>query len=161
MKNEVSINLIHDPAAEGVTVLVAGMGANGGRTELITLDPSKWKTLGQASSPKGYLYRDKAGSQGGITKVLLKQGKLILSAKGANWSWVPAGPQDEVWIYLSIEEETYCARFGGSIKRNQAGLFKANDAVSPGVCPAQVCGNGVVELNRLSGCDARARRARR
>ena len=35
VKNQGSINLLHNPATEGVTVLVVGTGANAGRTELI------------------------------------------------------------------------------------------------------------------------------
>ncbi|MEE8147440.1 MAG: hypothetical protein V3T24_07555, partial [Longimicrobiales bacterium] len=150
-RNQISIGLAHNPATEGMSVLVVGTGANGGRTELIVLDPSLWKTLGKASAPKGYRYQDSLGSRGGITKLLLKSGKLRISARGPNWSWSPGGVQDEVWVYFRIEQETYCARFGGSVKRNEAGLFQSKDADSPGDCPDQVCGNGRLELGE--DCD--------
>jgi len=145
-KNQIAIGLAHNPATEGASVLVVGTGPNGGRTELITLDSSKWKTLGKDSAPKGYRYKDSAGSRGGITKLLLKSGKLSIAAKGPNWTWTPGGVQDEVWVYFRIEQETYCARFGGSVKRNVAGFFQSKDADSPGDCPAQVCGNKILEL---------------
>ncbi|MCZ6712745.1 MAG: hypothetical protein O7B29_02260 [Deltaproteobacteria bacterium] len=145
VKRQNSINLLHNPATEGVTILIAGTGANAGRTELITLDPKLWKTIGDPDFPKGYRYKDKQGSRGGITKVLLKPGKLSISARGPNWTWTPSGVQDDVWVYFRIEQETFCARFGGTIKKNEAGLFQSRDADSPGVCPDQVCGNKILE----------------
>ena len=41
----------------------AGVGA--GRTELIELDPSRWKGLGNPAGTKGYKYTDKSASRGG------------------------------------------------------------------------------------------------
>jgi cysteine-rich repeat protein len=156
------IDLNHDPRTTSTWVLVRGYGANGGTSGRIVLDPTKWHVVGRAT-PKGYRYVDPAGTRGGVSKVLLKPGKLALVAGGTNWSWRPAGPQDTVWVHFGIEEETLCASFGGSIRRNDTNLFVAAAAPPPDKCPAAVCGNGKVEVgetcddgNRVEddGCDS-------
>ena len=153
-EKNLSIVPLHDPVAVGASVLVRGTGSFGldaGRTAGVDLDPTKWKALGNPAGSKGYKYTDKTGSRGGITKVQYKLGKLQIQAKGVSWGWSPAGPQDEVWVHFTIENETYCAMFGGTVSKNEAGSYKAKSAPSPGACPALVCGNSVVELGE--DCD--------
>jgi cysteine-rich repeat protein len=157
-----TIDLGHDPRTTTTWLLVRGYGARGGTSGRIALDPAKWRAVGRAS-PKGYRYVDRAGARGGVKKVLLKPGKLAVVAGGDNWPWRPAGPQDAVWVHFGIEDETLCASFGGSIRRNSVNLFVAAAAPSPGQCPEAVCGNGTVELGEDSddgnlveddGCDS-------
>jgi cysteine-rich repeat protein len=139
--NQVAILPGHDPVSETTWVHVGGMGPSGGQSGKIVLDASKWRRSGS-----GYKYLDRDAARGGIRKVLYRFGKLVISAKGARWTWRPAGAQDEVWVHFGIEDETYCARFGGDVSRNEAGWFQSRNAGSPGACPESVCGNGAVEL---------------
>jgi cysteine-rich repeat protein len=74
-----------------------------------------------------------------------------MSGGGPNWAWQPAGSQTAVWVYFGIEDESYCANFGGQIKHNEADVFEATRALSPGTCPQAVCSNGQVELGE--DCD--------
>ena len=147
--NQAKIVPVHDPAVEGTALLVRGTGENGGRTHLITLDPAAWKGLGKPAGSKGYVYRDKLGAAGGVQSITYKPGKkggmLAITAKGASWSWSPAGAQDSVWVHFRVGEEWHCAEFGGDVKKNEAGYFKALKAPAPAACPVAVCGNGEVE----------------
>ena len=145
-KKQLPISIAHDPSQVPTWILLRGYGVDGGTSGRIDLDSTLWKTLGPASSPKGYKYSDRDGTRGGVKKALLKPGKLVLSAGGASWPWDPAGPQATVWVHFGIEDETYCASFGGVIKSNDAGVFQAKGAISPGNCLAAVCSNGKVEL---------------
>lgn len=144
-KKQPFIGIQHDPAQTGSWLLVRGHGADAGSSGRIDLDPTKWKTLRRKGAVSGYKYVDKSGSRGGITQVILKPAQLIVKGKGANWPWSPSGAQDSVEFHFGLEDETFCARFGGNVKKNGAGYFKSVDAFAPVSCD-QVCGNGVVEL---------------
>jgi len=146
-----ALALGHDPAQSSTWLLLRGYGTNGGSTGKIELDPSKWKTLGRDENVRGYRYSDKAGTRGGVRKIIWKPGSISISAGGANWPWSPQGPQDWMGVYFGIEDETVCADFGGEIKRNEAGAFRSKRAPAPADCPEAVCGNGVVELGEV--CD--------
>lgn len=147
-----AIVLDRDPSGIATSwVLVRGYGQNGGTSGRIDLNSKKWKVIGRRKSPRGYKYSDPAGKRGGVKKVLLKPGKLTIVAAGKNWPWRPAGPQESVWVHFGIEGESFCASFGGDIQRNEANLFLAAQAISPGQCPAAVCGDAVVELGE--DCD--------
>lgn len=148
---QLAIGLLHDPATAGSWLLVRGFGADGGSSGRIDLDPTYWRTLGDPSSPKGYKYDDRAGTRGGIEKILLRPGKLVVKGGGAGWPWQPAGAQTAVWFYFGIEDESYCASFGGDVKSNEAGSFHARSAISPGACLASICGNARIELGE--DCD--------
>jgi cysteine-rich repeat protein len=135
---QVDFSLRHDPAIEGFSLLVVG---STGRTEFITLDPTLWKAKGKDTPPKAWKYKDKEGTRSGITDVQLKAGSIKVKGKGANWDWSPEDVQGEVWVWARFEDEWYCAQFGGDIKKNEAGHFKARKAPAPGACQVPTCGN--------------------
>jgi len=142
----------HDPSTVETWLLVRGTGETLGTTGKIVLDPSKWKPIGKSSNPKGYQYVDQSRARGGVKKVMLKQGKLVVVAGGPAWPWMPAGPQDEVWVHFGLEEESYCARFGDdAVRSSRAGRVVARKAPVPNECPLQLCGNGRLELGEV--CD--------
>jgi hypothetical protein len=144
----------HDPRAEGFALLVVGEGGGANRSELIELDAALWKPIGDGADPKGWKYKDKDGTRGGVTQVVLKDGRLKIKAKGELWSFSPGEPQDSIWVHASIEDEWYCAQFGGVVQKNDAGVFKARDAAAPGACPQAtepVCGNAEQEVGEA--CD--------
>jgi hypothetical protein len=145
------------PIIWGSWLVVEGKGANPGKTELVQLDPDLWEGKGDPPGFKGWQYKDKAGTAGGVTKILLKPGSLKITAKGEGWSWDMLGPQQSVGVHLRLgqageeEYEWLCTVFGGDIRKNEAGLFKAKGAEKLVECPSQVCGNGELEFGE--GCD--------
>ncbi len=156
---EIYVVPLSDPGTEGSAVLirwtgVAGSGA--GRTELIELDPDRWRGLGKPAGSRGYRYSDKTQSAGGVRSVTFKPGSsggtLKILAKGENFAWEISGPNDAVWVHFRVEDEWYCAEMGGTVRRNEDGLYQSSGALAPnGGCPDQICGNGVQELGE--DCD--------
>jgi len=138
-----------DPRTDGATLLVRGVGPDGGKTGAIQLDETLWTVIGkEPDKVKGYKYIDKEGTRGGVTKILFKLGTLGITAKGANWAWTVDGEQLEVWVHLRIgdvtalENERYCSRFlPAHLSTNEIGFIKGKGAEALAGCPSQVCGN--------------------
>ncbi len=117
----------------------------------IELDPTLWKALGNPPGSKGYRYRDRSGSRGGIRSVVLRPtGQLLIRAVGPDWPLVPIGGQSGLQVRLTRDTLDYCADFGGTKRRNDAGRLRFRNAAAPANCPA-ACGNGFVETGE--GCD--------
>ncbi len=153
---QILISPVHDPAVNGSKVLVRWTGVNKGRTELITLDPSKWKGLGNPAGSKGYKYLDKSYASSPIKRVVYKPGakggSLIMTGGGDKWPWELSGPVDSVEVYFGIHSDSdpndlewYCSEFGGDVRKNEDGFFIAKTAPAPSACPTEICGNGVIE----------------
>jgi len=141
-----ALQLLHDPAVDGSSLLVRGTGANAGRTTLIRLDTAHWQP---DAGTGGYLYTDLTGHEGGVTSIALAPGSLSITAAGADWPWQIAGAQDSVWVEFWIGEELFCAEFSGAnatISANAAGQFAGTVAAAPLACEEPVCGNAVHEL---------------
>lgn len=141
--NQAQILVNHDPILEGASVLVYGRGAHGGKTGMITLHALRWR-----QTATGWVYKDPTGSAGGIQRIVFHNGAgggaLKILARGANWPLRISGPQDSVGVRFRIQNEWYCASFGGQSLHDEAGLFRARDAAAPVGCEP-VCGNGIVE----------------
>lgn len=148
-KRQDSLLVEHDPSSDGFKLLV--VGESGAHSGLIRLDPTGWKPIGKPGNVKGWKYKDKTRSRGGIEKVKLKNGQLSIKGKGENWPLVPDGTDAGYTVWVNIEQEWFCSEFGGSVKKNEQGRFKAVNAANPGGCADQVCGNGVTEFGEA--CD--------
>ncbi len=143
---QLAIGLAHDPSQTSTWLLVRGYGDDGGTSGRIELDAARWEPLGRPTAPRGYRYMDPAGSRGGVRKIMLRPGRLIIDARGSGWPWQPGGPQSSVWVHFGVADESYCASLGGTIQRNEAGAFQAKGALPPAQCPQAVCGNAEQEL---------------
>ncbi len=147
----------HDPATDGAAIVVKALGKKESTSGLLRLPAENWSTIrDDEGALLGYVYTDKKGKVGGITKVLLRDSKLQVKAKGKKWVLTPRGKHDLVWMLFYFEDEQYCAAFTGEdgaakVSKNKKGIYKASGAVRPGACPDQLCGNGVVELGEA--CD--------
>jgi cysteine-rich repeat protein len=151
-KDQAPLAALPDPTA-GFELLVRGTGAGAGRSELVRIEPDAglWKLLGKPTSPKGWQYKDKTGSRGGLRKVRIEKGGLSIEAKGTGWSFVPAGPQGSVQVAVGIGTESFCAEFGGDVKKDEPGRFDAKKAPAPAACELEVCGNGSLDAGET--CD--------
>lgn len=156
----------HDPSVDGTTVVVNSTGDEPSSSGLINLEGKYWSRIEEGGDLIGWRYQDKKGRNGGVTKVVLKNGKLQLKAKGKNWKWKPKGKEGSVWVHFGFEEEEYCAEFskesGAKVSRNKKGQFQASQGVPPAICPESTCGNGETEpgeqcddgnRNQKDGCN--------
>ena len=137
------------PTDEGGSLAVFDSIFLGGGANTYPLAAGGWTGLGNPAGSKGYKYKG-AGSLTDPCKVVLIKEKVIKGVcKGAGVTVTPplAG---ELGILLTAgtDSKRYCASFGGTDVKNQAGLFKRKDAPAPGACPSvpvPVCGNGALE----------------
>jgi len=154
-----AILLTHDPRVTESAIITYGTGTgtggeNAGGTGRITLDPTFWTEVLEGSEFAGYAYDDPDGTRGGITSIAYRNRELHVEGSGENWTWQPAGPQDEVWFLFVISDESLCAEFDGASAAqlsNEAGKLNFLDAAAPAACEEQVCGNGIRELPEV--CD--------
>jgi hypothetical protein len=129
-----------DPAFAGSTLRVSGTGPTDGDSGLIQLAPSHWHGLGKPAGSKGYRYDDPTGAAGGITRLILKQGKNggVFKVVGgrANWRYAIGGPQNGVNVSFKLGDSRWCAEFR-SFGRNVARRVQARSASGPASCPCQ------------------------
>lgn len=117
-----TVKFVRDPALEPVPVPCQG-GAQTAvrfRTDLqdsgeIVLPCASWKQRG-----KGWKFE---GPVGGIRKVLLRPGKLVIKAKGEGYAAI-GGPVSFVEVSLRIGSTTYCGRFDSNFKKNLSDFVK-------------------------------------
>lgn len=76
-----------------------------GHEVVLDLICERWRVSGRA-----YLYKDPAGLAGGVRSILLREGKLIVKLKGANYEAF-SGAADWVEAQLTIGPRSYCGRF--------------------------------------------------
>ena len=104
--------------------------------QTFTLPADRWISLGPGGS-NGYKYRG-AGSVGDPCKVVLVRERVVKGVcRGAGMMLVPPFSGD-VGIVLTTGTSsiyTYCARFGGTIARNDATVTTRRNAPAPGACP--------------------------
>jgi cysteine-rich repeat protein len=110
------------------------------------------------SSGSGFRYKDKAGTAGGVQKVLYKLGKLSIKAKGPAYTPPIVGPVSFADVRFDVGDEHYCGRFS-TFTRNQANQVRA---AGPTEACQVVCGDGILEgaedcddgnVDEGDGCD--------
>ncbi len=147
-----SITPGHDPRVDPASLLLRG---STGRSKLVDLPGEFWTPIPNRDNvpPRGWLYSDPSGSQGGIVRVLFANRRLVVNGQGESLAWVPDAAQDEVWIHFQMEEEQFCAHFDGdaSWSANGPDGLLVEDAAAPDACPEPVCGNGTLEFGEA--CD--------
>ena len=138
-----------DPRSLGATVEITGTGPGDGASGSIDLAPAMWTGLGKPKGSKGYVFSNRAGTNG-VRKIAFKSGKrggtLAVTAKGATWPYAVTQPQGPISVRFTVGSEVYCARFT-TFEQNIAGRVTARNAAPPANCggaPA-ACGNGVIE----------------
>ncbi|MFQ5513618.1 MAG: endonuclease/exonuclease/phosphatase family protein [Myxococcota bacterium] len=136
----------------GATLIVSGGAEAGQCFAMIPLDPAAWTAVGGDGASRGYRYRVSSPGTQGVRSIVLRSGLLRVVARGSGWPCpLSAGAErTPLRVELRLAEGTrYCAAFGGEVKRNQAGLFRARGAAAPLACPSQEL--SVANLNLLHG----------
>jgi len=124
----------NSPVAEGAMLSIFDTG--GSTADSYSLPSAGWKALGSPAGSKGYKYKG-AGSVGDPCRVVLVKAKVVKAVcKGGGVQLVTPFTGD-VGIVLAVgtDTKTYCARFGGTLVRNDSGQLKRTSAPAPGACP--------------------------
>ena len=125
----------NSPVNEGATLRIFDTGGPGADT--YNLPAGQWRGLGVPPGSKGYKYKG-AGSVGDPCKVVLVKQKVVKAVCKGGGVQVGTPFVGDVGIVLAVGTDTknYCARFGGTVVRNDAGLTKAKSAPTPALCPS-------------------------
>jgi len=128
-----------DPT-QGASLVVFVSNAAGECRAEIPLEPTKWTAKKGDGATHGYKYKDDPLGSGGIRRIQLQQrkngGRIVVTARGGEWpcGLEAAAQSAPVSIVLRVDDTRYCAEFGGLVKRNQVGSFRAKDAPAPAAC---------------------------
>ncbi len=136
----------------GARLVVSGGAEAGHCYAEIELDPAGWHALGGSGAVTGWKYKPVAPAPGGVRKIVLRPGKISISAKGEDWPCDLAsnGQRLPVTVHLEVDDVRYCAAFGGTVTRNQTGRVVAKGAPAPTAC-AEKDDVTIVNLNLLHG----------
>ena len=148
--NEPAIDLatLPDPRRHGATLQVVGSGPGFGDTGVVPLPAEFWRGLGNPAGSRGYGFRDRSLGNG-VRDVRLipgrRGGRFSFAARGENWAFTLAQPQQSVEVRLTIDSRVYCARFpAATMRRNDEGRLQARGAAAPADCRVGRCGDGIV-----------------
>jgi endonuclease/exonuclease/phosphatase family metal-dependent hydrolase len=139
-----------DPTTGAALVVSAGVGPGRCRAE-IPLDAGLWRPLGGNGAEHGWRYRAAAPGTQGVRLVVVRPGRIRVMARGGAWPCDLGAPSqpEPVSAVVRMGGTRYCAAFGGTVRRNAAGRFRALDAPPPGACPKADL--TVANLNALHG----------
>ncbi len=141
-------NAGENPATVGAGVIVRTEGGDGsGRSSFISLDPARWVAR-QKDGVLRYVYKDPAGTQGGVRKVVFARGALTIKAGGPDFPWAGGTAPERVDLLFRLGQEWHCASASGGMVGHK---FEAKNQFAPSACPTLVCGDGVLELGEV--CD--------
>ena len=161
VKKEAAIRAqAHDPRQDVTSLAIRGIGGTTpGGSGLIQLDRTRWAPMEKKGAVVGYQYRDKSGSRGGITRVVLKNGSLHVVAKGKNWQWRPGGKHDSIAVEFRIAEELYCAEVTGrAVKKNKKDFVKRAGRPVQGAVASRSAGTGSSSWERSATTGTCSRR---
>lgn len=127
---------MENPALTGATLRVFG-GQDEGDSGLITLGNGNWRAI---PGNKGFVYKDKTQSAGGIKTIVLRFGKKgggrieIVGGK-SRWAYEVTRAQTVVNVALRIGEARFCAVFSNVTTKK--GKVRASAKDAPASCPCE------------------------
>jgi hypothetical protein len=126
---------IGNPIADGGTLRIFDTGATAGDSTYVLPAGDNWKGLGNPPGLKGYKYADQPQANGPCKVVLIKETVIKGICKGTGITLTPPFT-GHVGIVLSLGTvDRYCARFGGTVHKNDPTLTKRKNASAPVACP--------------------------
>lgn len=123
--------------ALGASLFVFASNASGQCRAEIDLPVANWRALGSDGATTGWRYRDNGGAADGIRKVVVRNGKILVKVRDGQFPCGLEAAQQTVpvAVVLRLGGERYCASFGGDVRSNQRGRFRAKNAPAPAACP--------------------------
>lgn len=132
-----AVNTFGDPRVHGAEVRILNPNTS---EEAVLAVPAGvgWKALGNPPGAKGYKYSSKTG--GACTSVVVRTNKLLKAVCKGRFGSLPFTldePSQEslvVSVRLGLQAPQ-CAKFGGLVRTDEPGRFKASRAPSTTSCP--------------------------
>jgi endonuclease/exonuclease/phosphatase family metal-dependent hydrolase len=138
-----------DLAADGARLRLHGGVAPGQCHAVIDLDRAGWRPIDGDGARRGFRWRDPSRSRAGVRRVVVRPGRIFVSARGPGLPCALEAAQGlPVSAVLEAADARWCAAFGGEIAANRAGRFLARRAPPPPACPPRVT---LASLNILHG----------
>ncbi len=138
-----------DLAAGGARLRLHGGVAPGQCHAVVDLDPAGWRPIDGDGARRGFRWRAPPGSPAEVRRVVVRPGRISVSARGPGLPCALEAAQDlPVSAVLEAADTRWCAAFGGEIAGNRAGRFRARHAPPPAACPPRVT---LASLNILHG----------
>jgi hypothetical protein len=109
-----------------------------GESDAFPLPAANWKGTGSPAGSRGYTYTDSRQTAGPCKSVKIWNGKrLSARCHGAQIAFsLDEASQSSLGVKLTLGNgDRYCMLFGGTIVKDEPGLFKAKDAPAPAACP--------------------------
>jgi endonuclease/exonuclease/phosphatase family metal-dependent hydrolase len=104
----------------------------------IVLPAGFWSAIGGNGAAKGWRYRDQSGSAQGIRAVTVSLrtngGRIVVKGRGAFPCGLESAQAAPARVELRMGGTRYCAAFGGTIRKNEAGTYRAIGAEPPAAC---------------------------
>src|SRR6187549_2851718 len=141
-----------DPSA-GATLRVFVSSGPGQCHAEIALPAGFWTPIGGNGPQKGWRYRDQSASARGIRAVTIASrkgaGKITIKGRGAFPCGLESPQSGPLAVELRVAATRWCASFGGSVRTNTVGHYRALGAPAPAAClDADVT---IASLNVLHG----------
>jgi endonuclease/exonuclease/phosphatase family metal-dependent hydrolase len=155
-----------DPTAGSGAALRVFVSSGPGQCHAeIVLPAGFWTAIGGDGAQKGWRYRDQSASAQGVRLVTIARrksgGRITVKARGAFPCGLEASQAGPLNVELRLTGLRYCATFGGTVRTNEPGTYRAVGAVAPAAClPGGVT---IADLNVLHGifCPAETNGCRR
>jgi len=118
-----------DPTIGGASLTIV----SGGEVATFALPAGNWQRRGRHAT---YHFKNTLApaAPSEVKVALLRDGRLMVRANAIGITLDEAS-QGSVGLVLALGSTRYCARFGGTVKRDQPGLFQAKNAPLPTACP--------------------------
>jgi len=153
---------VPDPRIGGAVLRISGGASPGQCFAEVKLDAALFRAIGGNGAKNGYVYRDPSGLAKGVRRLLIRPGRILLRARGAQWPCMLTASAQRlpVSIEVLVGSDRFCGAFGGEVRRNEELHFVARNSPAPGACPKSDL--TVANLNMLHGlfCPAGTNRCR-
>ena len=104
----------------------------------IVLPGGFWSPIAGNGAQKGWRYRDQSASAQGIRAVTIANrkggGKITIKGRGAFPCGLETTQSGPLAVELRVAATRWCASFGGNVRTNSVGHYRALDAAAPAAC---------------------------
>jgi endonuclease/exonuclease/phosphatase family metal-dependent hydrolase len=142
-----------DPTLGAFLRVFVGSGPGQCHAEM-ALPAAFWSPLAGNGPQRGWRYRDQSASVQGIRTMTIGRrkagGQIRIKGRGAFPCGLEAPQTGPLHVEFRVNARRYCATFGGSVRVNEAGGYRAAGAPAPAACLADG-GVTVASLNVLHG----------